>query len=98
MHDRRHHFVTLLAEQGVPPETAMAIVGHMNSAMLRHYTHIRDGVKRQAVKHIDAANAVGIDELRLGLAAAKRSKAKKKKLSQISAGETKSQALEPQLT
>lgn len=68
-HDRRHHFVTLLAESDVPPEAAMAIVGHMSHEMLRHYTHIRDGLKRIAVGRIDAANAIGTDELKQGIAA-----------------------------
>lgn len=70
VHDRRHHFVTLLAEQDVPPEAAMSIVGHMSPEMLRHYTHIRDGVKRAAVKKLEAVQVVSPAELKTAMAAA----------------------------
>lgn len=51
-HDLRHHFITRLAEANVPIQVTMSLAGHMSMEMTRHYTHISDGVRRQAVNSI----------------------------------------------
>ncbi|MBK5294114.1 MAG: tyrosine-type recombinase/integrase [Acidobacteriia bacterium] len=37
----RHSFCTKLAEAGEPESTMLDIMGHMSTAMLRRYSHIR---------------------------------------------------------
>lgn len=59
-HDLRHLSVTKLAESGASDSTIMAIAGHMDRAMLEHYSHIRAAAKRQAV---DAIRSYMPDEL-----------------------------------
>jgi hypothetical protein len=46
--------ITELAESGAGDETIMAIAGHVDRQMLRHYSHIRMNAKREA---LDAALA-----------------------------------------
>jgi integrase len=53
-HSMRHTFITRLAEIGVPLEVTQAAVGHMSSAITRHYRHISDNVARAAVEKLDA--------------------------------------------
>ncbi len=67
LHDRRHHFVTLLAESNTPVEAAKSIVGHMSVEMLHHYTHIRDRAKREAVDNIMSANVVQSEQFEAAL-------------------------------
>jgi integrase len=52
-HDMRHHSITKLAEAGVPDQTLMSIAGHVNKAMLDHYSHVRLQAKRTAVEALD---------------------------------------------
>jgi integrase len=68
-HFLRHSFISLLAERGVPLQVTMAMVGHMNAAMTRHYTHISNRAAREAVELLDkpetspfVGNFVGKDE------------------------------------
>ena len=51
-HDLRHHFITRLAEANVPIQVAMSLAGHMSMEMTRHYTHISDRTRRDAVNAI----------------------------------------------
>jgi integrase len=39
-HDLRHTFITHMVELGIPIGVVQAMVGHISSRMLRHYTHI----------------------------------------------------------
>lgn len=48
-HDLRHLAITKLAESEASDSTIMSIAGHMDRAMLEHYSHIRDDAKRKAV-------------------------------------------------
>jgi integrase len=49
-HDLRHLAVTKLAESEASDQTIMSIAGHLNRAMLEHYSHIRAAAKRKAVE------------------------------------------------
>jgi integrase len=51
-HDLRHHFITKLAEANVPIQVAMSLAGHISMEMTRHYTHIGDRARREAVNAI----------------------------------------------
>jgi intergrase/recombinase len=42
-----------MVELGVPVGVVQAMVGHISSRMLRHYTHIASGVARKAVELLD---------------------------------------------
>jgi integrase len=53
-HDLRHTFITHMVELGVPLGVIQAMVGHISSRMLRHYTHIASGVARKAVELLDS--------------------------------------------
>ncbi len=46
-YDLRHTGITRMAEQGVPIEVAMSMVGHMTYQMHQHYTAIQKNVKRK---------------------------------------------------
>ncbi|MGI9069122.1 MAG: tyrosine-type recombinase/integrase [Pyrinomonadaceae bacterium] len=50
-HDLRHTAVTTMAEAGLPDHVIMAQVGHVDPAMVKHYSHIR----RQALNQAAAA-------------------------------------------
>lgn len=52
-HDLRHTFISHMVELGVPIGVVQAMVGHISSRMLRHYTHIASGVARKAVELLD---------------------------------------------
>lgn len=56
-HDGRHTFITNLAESGASAEVTRSIVGHMSSAMTRHYTHVRMEGRREALVAMEALNA-----------------------------------------
>jgi integrase len=53
-HDLRHTFITHLVERGVSVERIMAMVGHISSRMVRHYTHIATRVLHKDVALLDA--------------------------------------------
>jgi hypothetical protein len=54
-HDLRHHAITRMAEAGVADQTQMALAGHVSSAMLEHYSHVRTEAKQAAVAAISTA-------------------------------------------
>ena len=51
-HDLRHLAITKLAESEASDQTIMSIAGHMDRAMLEHYSHIRAAARRKAVDSI----------------------------------------------
>jgi integrase len=55
-HDLRHTAITKLAESEASDQTIMSIAGHLDRAMLEHYSHIRAAAKRKAVEAIRSYN------------------------------------------
>ena len=53
LHDLRHSFCTKLAENGVPERTMLDMMGHVSSAMLRRYSHIRAQARRDAISALE---------------------------------------------
>lgn len=51
-HDLRHTFTTQSIESGTPVDVVMAQVGHLDPAMVRHYTR----AKREAVESVQRVN------------------------------------------
>lgn len=51
-HDLRHLAITKLAEGESSDATIMSIAGHLDRAMMEHYSHIRAAAKRKAVDGI----------------------------------------------
>lgn len=49
-YDTRHTAITRLAEAGVAIDTIMSMAGHVSERMRRHYTHISDQAKVQALQ------------------------------------------------
>lgn len=49
LHSFRHTFVSFCANAGVPLAIVAEIVGHGNPAMTRHYSHISDVAKSEAI-------------------------------------------------
>lgn len=49
-HDLRHTAITKLAESEASDQTIMSIAGHLDRAMLEHYSHVRERAKRKAVE------------------------------------------------
>jgi integrase len=54
LHDLRHSFCTKLAEAGVPESTMLDIMGHVSTAMLRRYSHIRAQARRDAIDALES--------------------------------------------
>jgi integrase len=54
LHDLRHSFCTKLAEAGVPESTMLDMMGHVSTAMLRRYSHIRAQARRDAIDALEA--------------------------------------------
>ena len=54
-HDCRHHAITELAESQAPDMTIMAIAGHVDKEMLRHYSHVRKDAMRKALDALSPA-------------------------------------------
>jgi integrase len=54
LHDFRHSFCTKLAEAGVPEGTMLDIMGHVSTAMLRRYSHIRAQARRDAIDALES--------------------------------------------
>ena len=50
LHSFRHTFVSFCANAGVPLDVVASIVGHGSTAMTRHYAHISDAAKGQAIQ------------------------------------------------
>ena len=53
-HDCRHHAITELAESQASDSTIMALAGHVAQSMLKHYSHVRQEAKREAVSVLSA--------------------------------------------
>ena len=49
LHSFRHTFVSFCANAGVPLAIVAEIVGHGNPAMTRHYAHVNDTAKQDAI-------------------------------------------------
>ncbi len=61
LHDLRHSFCTKLAEAGVPESTMLDIMGHVSTAMLRRYSHIRAQARRDAIDALESRQlSVGV--------------------------------------
>ncbi len=54
LHDLRHSFCTKLAEAEVPESTMLDIMGHVSTAMLRRYSHIRAQARRDAIDALES--------------------------------------------
>jgi integrase len=54
LHDLRHSFCTKMAEAGVPEGTMLDMMGHMGTAMLRRYSHIRAQARRDAIDALES--------------------------------------------
>lgn len=54
-HAMRHITATMLAQEGVPADIVMALLGHNSSAMTSYYTHIGTKAKIPAVEAISKA-------------------------------------------
>ena len=53
-HGLRHTYVTTLQSMGVPIETIQALVGHSTALMTKHYLHVQDPVRQEAVAKLSA--------------------------------------------
>lgn len=63
-HDLRWSFVTLCAENDVPIEVTISIVGHADAAMTRYYTAVRTRAQQKAVGAVEKAQLAALgDEL-----------------------------------
>jgi integrase len=61
LHDLRHSFCTKLAEAGVPEGTMLDMMGHVSTAMLRRYSHIRAQARRDAIDALESRQfSVGV--------------------------------------
>lgn len=60
-HDLRHQCITSMLENGVNPETVIAIAGHVGRKMLEYYSHHRKQVKYAAVMTLEAKKPVASD-------------------------------------
>ncbi|MEA4861669.1 MAG: tyrosine-type recombinase/integrase [Victivallaceae bacterium] len=61
LHSFRHSFVSFCANSGVPLAIVSEIVGHGNPAMTRHYSHISNESKQDAIAtlpQIESSSAV----------------------------------------
>ena len=63
LHDLRHGFCTKLGEAGVPERTMLDMMGHVSTAMLQRYSHIRARARRDAITALEAKqNSVGVPQ------------------------------------
>jgi len=46
-HDLRHQATTEMAEAGAPDAAIKAVAGHIDQAMMEHYSHVRMALKRE---------------------------------------------------
>jgi integrase len=53
-HDLRHQAITEMAEAGATDATIMAVAGHMDRAMMEHYSHVRMAAKRNALDKLSS--------------------------------------------
>ena len=57
LHSFRHTFVSFCANAGVPLDVVATIVGHSSSSMTRHYAHISDDAKKNAINTLPSLSA-----------------------------------------
>jgi integrase len=53
-HDLRHQAITEMAEAGASDATIMAVAGHLDRAMMEHYSHVRMAAKRDALGKLES--------------------------------------------
>jgi integrase len=53
-HDLRHQAITEMAEAGASDATIMAVAGHIDRAMLEHYSHVRMAAKRDVLQKLES--------------------------------------------
>jgi integrase len=53
-HDLRHQAITEMAEGGASDATIMAVAGHIDRAMMEHYSHVRMAAKRDALTKLES--------------------------------------------
>jgi integrase len=53
-HDLRHQAITEMAEAGATDATIMAVAGHMDRAMMEHYSHMRMAAKRDVLDKLSS--------------------------------------------
>lgn len=58
LHSFRHYFASTAANAGVPEQVLMDWMGHQDSAMIRHYYHVRQD---EARRQMDKLPSLGID-------------------------------------
>ena len=53
-HDLRHQAITEMAEAGASDATIMAVAGHVDQAMMEHYSHVRMAAKRDVLQKLES--------------------------------------------
>jgi len=53
-HDLRHQAITEMSEAGAPDATIMAVAGHLDRAMMEHYSHVRMAAKRDVLGKLES--------------------------------------------
>ena len=53
-HDLRHQAITEMAEAGASDATIMALAGHLDRAMMEHYSHVRMAAKREVLSKLES--------------------------------------------
>jgi integrase len=53
-HDLRHQAITEMAEAGASDATIMAVAGHLDRAMMEHYSHVRMAAKRDVLGKLES--------------------------------------------
>ena len=53
-HDLRHQGITEMAEAGASDATIMALAGHLDRAMMEHYSHVRMAAKREVPSKLES--------------------------------------------
>ncbi|MGH9665088.1 MAG: tyrosine-type recombinase/integrase [Bryobacteraceae bacterium] len=53
-HDLRHQAITEMAEVGASDATIMAVAGHVDRAMMEHYSHVRMAAKRDVLQKLES--------------------------------------------
>jgi integrase len=53
-HDLRHQAITEMAEKGASDATIMAVAGHIDRAMMEHYSHVRMAAKREVLGQMES--------------------------------------------
>ncbi len=62
LHSFRHSFISFCANAGVPESVVADVVGHDNPIMTRHYTHINEKAKREAIAALPRISGVSKEE------------------------------------